>query len=73
MDKLIYIRGDKTSPEPQKIEFEIPEGLTIWEFKVVVKRLASSLGYTDNTIVDAFGEDPDKDPNKDFVKKLLKG
>jgi hypothetical protein len=55
MDKLIYKRGTKDTREFQKIEFDIHEDLNITEFKLVCIRLAKALGYSENNIVEIFG------------------
>ena len=55
-DKLIYYRSE-FGREANKIEMEIPPNLTIAEFKIVCRRLASSLGYGSDSIVKEFGKD----------------
>ncbi len=55
-DKLIYYRSD-ISREAKKIEMEIPPNLTIAEFKIICRRLASSLGYAPESVVKEFGRD----------------
>jgi len=55
-DKLIYHRSE-FSREAKKIEMDIPPNLTIEEFKIVCRRLASSLGYAPESISKAFGKD----------------
>jgi hypothetical protein len=55
-DKLIYYRSE-FSREAKKIEMEIPPNLTIAEFKIVCRRLASSLGYAPESVANEFGKD----------------
>lgn len=70
MDRLIYSRGRDDTKECFKIEFDIPEGLTIGELKVIFIRLASALGYSEETIKDEFG--PLTDPMRKLnIEKIL--
>jgi hypothetical protein len=55
-DKLTYYRSE-FSREAKKIEMEIPPNLTIAEFKIVCRRLASSLGYGPESVAAEFGKD----------------
>ena len=66
-DKLTYERG-APSNEAQKIEFDIPQDMTVHEFKRICKRLASALGYSSTSIDEAFSTS-----KKVTNKKLLKG
>ena len=68
-DKLTYERGN-TSSEAQRIEFDMPSGMTVHEFKLLCKRMAAALGYSDKSITEAFGQ---TDTNKSKDKSLLKG
>ena len=68
-DCLIYKRGNKTK-EVKSIEFEIPNGMTCEEFKIICVRMAHALGYHDNTVRNSFGTIADKNLEKD--KKQLK-
>ena len=69
MDKIIYTRGTY-SKEAQKIEMDVRENLDIWDFKIICKRLACALGYSNKSVEEAFGSKPDTN-NKD-IKQLLK-
>lgn len=70
-DKLIYIRnynkasiGDKNIDnvlnrgEPLKIAYELSPDNGIWEFKRICRRLAYSLGYGHDSIMEAFPFNP---------------
>lgn len=63
MDKIIYERGDSNEDglfdvvEPKRISFDVPSGLKIEDFKLVCKRLASAIGYSDESIEEAFGNE----------------
>ena len=66
-DKLTYERGAPSS-EAQKIAFDIPQDMTVHEFKRICKRMASALGYSPTSIEESFGK------SKEVInKKLLKG
>jgi len=67
MDKITYTRGTY-SREAQKVEFEVPEDLSIQDFKRLCKRLAASLGYSHESIQKTFDH---KQPPK-TVKQILK-
>lgn len=65
MDKIIFERDilddDKDltnyNGEPIRIIFEMKSGLKIEYFKVLCKRLASAIGYSENSIERAFGDE----------------
>ena len=64
LDKITYTRGIK-SKEPQVIEFQVPTDLTIEQFKLICKRLAHTLGYNNNSVIEHFGKDKEiGDPNQ---------
>ncbi len=70
MDKITYTRGTY-SREAQKVEFEVPEDLSIHDFKRLCKRLAASLGYNPETIEETFGGclcQPPTSNNKQILK-----
>ena len=67
VDKITYTRGTY-SREAQKIEFEVPEDLSIQDFKRLCKRLAASLGYSYESIDEVFEH---KEPPKS-IKQILK-
>lgn len=54
MSKFIFITNPVDSREASKIEFEVPNDLTIFEFKNMCIRMASAMGYHHNTILKAF-------------------
>lgn len=69
MDKIEYTRGTY-SKEAQKVVLEVREDLNIHEFKIMCKRLAASLGYSADSVDEAFDSDH---PKEDTIKKILKG
>jgi hypothetical protein len=69
LDKITYTRGVK-SIEPQVIEFQIPNDLTIEQFKLTCKRLAHTLGYDNTSVIEHFGKD-NKTGNPDQLKLLF--
>jgi hypothetical protein len=54
MSKFIFITNPLNTREASKIEFEVPNDLTIFEFKNICIRMASAMGYHHNTILKAF-------------------
>tara|TARA_B110000503_G_scaffold119775_1_gene181862 strand:- start:591 stop:860 length:270 start_codon:yes stop_codon:yes gene_type:complete len=60
MGKLIFTYTDKdfieNNREATKIELNVPDDMNIHEFKVVCIRLAASMGYTEKTITNGFGD-----------------
>ena len=71
MDKIEYTRGTY-SKEAQKVVLEVREELDIHEFKTMCKRLAASLGYSADSIKEAFGSTISKS-GTDKMKDILKG
>lgn len=69
MDKITYTRGTH-STEAQKVEMEIQEDLSIWDFKTLCKRLACALGYGSKSVEEAFGGKP-KTSTSDKIKQIL--
>jgi len=67
MDKITYTRGTY-SKEAQKVELEVREDMDIYDFKILCKRLAASLGYSYKSIEEAFDN---KQPPK-TIKQILK-
>ena len=68
-DKLIYLRSE-FSRESKRIEMDIPPNLDIKEFKLICRRLASSLGYAPESITKVFGKDKEVG-DKNQLKLLL--
>jgi len=76
MAKLEYTNNDIYNREATKISFEIDNELNIHEFKTICMRMASAMGYTQNTIKSSFGEEYDGDVEKEFlnvIQNLLTG
>ena len=67
MNKIIFERGEENDDglfdviEPERITLDIPSGISIYDFKVICKRLASAIGYCEQSIEDAFGNETDTD------------
>ncbi len=72
MDRLIYERdmmdedNKLMSGEPFKIVFEISSGMKIKDFKTICKRLASSMGYSGESIEETFGTELDAEEEKEL-------
>lgn len=78
MGKLIFTYTDndviENNREASKIELDVPDDMNIQEFKVVCIRLAASMGYTEKTISNGFGDliygEDDKHNLKDLLDEL---
>jgi hypothetical protein len=57
--------------EASEIEFTVPDDMDIHEFKVMCVRLASSLGYQQETINKGFGNLVYGNETKDGLRQLL--
>ncbi len=76
MAKLEYTTDDIYNREATKISFEIANDLNIHEFKTICMRMASAMGYTQNTIKSSFGEEYNGDVEAEFlnvIQNLLTG
>ena len=75
MAKLTFAYTDELTQtrEASKIELSIPDDMNIHEFKIMCVRLASTLGYHQNSIDRAFGELNYGDEEDELLKKLLHG
>lgn len=76
MAKLIFRYTDELLEdcrEASEIEFKVPDDMDIHEFKVMCVRLASSLGYYQESIQTAFGDLVWADEDKDELRELLDG
>ena len=75
MGKLIFNYTDKELLEVQreasKIEFEVPDDMNISEFKVMCVRLASAIGYHENSIKKSFGDLVFGNDEPNSIKELL--
>lgn len=74
MAKLVYEKSID-GKEANKITFTIDDELDIYEFKTICVRLASSLGYAEDSIKNAFGYEGDDFQSIDFddLIKVLSG
>lgn len=57
MARLEYTTDATNNKEMNKIVFEFDNELNINEFKIICKRLASAMGYSDANIKNTFGND----------------
>ena len=75
MGKLIFNYTDKELLEVQreasKIEFEVPDDINISEFKVMCVRLASAMGYHENSIKKSLGDLVFGNDEPNSIKELL--
>ena len=75
MGKLIFRYTDKeyveVNREASEIELTVPDDMDMNEFKVMCVRLASSMGYSDKSIVKSFGDLIYGDENVNTIKELL--
>lgn len=75
MGKLIFTYTDKEFLEVQreasKIELDVPDDMDINEFKVMCVRLASAMGYHENSIKKSFGDLVFGLDNPNSIKELI--
>jgi hypothetical protein len=75
MGKLIFSYTDKdfieNNREANKIEFDVPDDMDINEYKVVCIRMASAMGYGNNSIKQSFGDLVYGSEDKNELKELL--
>lgn len=75
MGKLIFSYTDteflEVQREASKIEFEVPDDMNISEFKVMCVRLASAMGYHENSIKKSFGDLVFGNDEPNTIKELL--
>jgi phosphotransferase system IIB component len=71
MARLEYVSDYIDNREMSKIIFEFEDDLTIDEFKIICKRLASAIGYTDGNIKTTFGDDTSHNIDEEY-KELIK-
>jgi len=70
MAKIIFITEDLDNREASRIEFEVPNDMTIWEYKRVCVRMAGAMGYANLSIKKAFGHEYKEDSDLETTKKL---
>jgi hypothetical protein len=78
MGKLIFRYTDEDIieeiREAKSVELEVPDDMDIHEYKIMCIRLAHTLGYTEKTITNAFGDliygDEDRNNLKDLLDEL---
>lgn len=71
---LSYKSEEPTNREAMNISFDVPDDMNIYEFKIMCVRLASSIGYHQNSINKVFGDteyETESDREfKQFIKSL---
>ena len=78
MAKLLFKYTDdeyiEHAREASEIEFTIPDEVNIFEFKTICARMASALGYHEESIKKAFGtlEETNKFTIKDLINEINK-
>jgi hypothetical protein len=70
MAKIIFITEDLDNREASRIEFEVPNDMTIWEYKRVCVRMAGAMGYANLSIKKAFGHEYKEESDLETTKKL---
>jgi len=70
MAKIIFITEDLDNREASRIEFEVPNDMTIWEYKRVCVRMAGAMGYANLSIKKAFGHEYKEESDLQTTKKL---
>ena len=71
MGVLSYKSEEPTNREAINISFDVPDGMNIHEFKIMCVRMASSMGYHNNSITKAFGELDYETPSDIDFKEFL--
>ena len=74
MGKLIFRYTDElveANREAREIEFTVPDDMDMNEFKVMCVRMASAMGYHENSISKSFGDLIFGDEDVDDLKGLL--
>ena len=66
---LSFKNENDLNREAKTISFDVPDDMNIFEFRIMCIRMASAMGYTDNTIKKGFGEDSDTTPCD--IQKLI--
>jgi len=70
MAKLIFIIDEEENREASKIEFEVPNDMTIWEYKRMCIRMAGAMGYASLSIKKAFGHEYKTEQDTETFNKL---
>lgn len=72
MGILSYNSEEPLNREAKTISFDVPDDMNIYEFKIICVRLASSMGYHQNSIHKVFGDtDYETKSDKEF-KQFIK-
>ena len=70
MAKFIFIIDEEENREASKIEFEVPNDMDVWEYKIMCMRMAGAMGYTNLSIKKAFGHEYRDESDIETTKKL---
>jgi hypothetical protein len=57
MAKFIFIIDEDQNREASKIEFEVPNDMDVWEYKIMCIRMAGAMGYASLSVKKAFGQE----------------
>lgn len=71
MPELIYKDNSPKNREAFQVTFDIPNDLTVNEFKIMCVRLASSIGYSHKSIHRVFGQESEVISSDEKTKLLL--
>ena len=71
MPELIYKDDNPNNREAFQVSFDIPNDLTVNEFKIMCVRLASSIGYSYKSIQKVFGQESEVISSDKKTKLLL--
>ena len=74
MNKIIFERVNESTDEPTRISFELSDGMTIDGFKIICKRLASAIGFAEQSIEDEFGNEtitPEEMMAQAHIKEII--
>lgn len=71
MAKFIFNVGVSDIREASNIELQVPDDMTIWEYKTICVRMASAMGYSQKSIQSAFGPLESKKSNSEEYMRFL--
>jgi hypothetical protein len=70
MARLEYTTDSIDNREMNKIVFEFGDELTITEFKLICKRMAAAMGYSDTNIKSEFGDDVSPNFDEEYTQLI---
>lgn len=72
MAELKYISNNPENREAFEVNFDIPDDLTINEFKIMCIRMAHSIGYSHSSIEKTFGKESEVIDSDKRTEELLR-